>query len=216
MAKILLLEDDAILGESLADELDESGYEVTWVKDADTASEEAFDNRFALYLFDVNVPGMSGFELLRSLRDAGDETPTLFLTARTSIEDLEKGFAVGADDYITKPFEFKVLLIRIKAKIKIQDILHVSRECTLHVSTQSIHKEGKSKTLARKEFDILRYFIEHKERIISKEDILDTLYESEFISDSTFRVYIKNINKDLAGCAKLSNVRGVGYKFELL
>jgi len=214
MSKILLLEDDELLGETLSEDLEEAGFEVLWVKDADAASDACYETHYDCYLFDVNVPGMSGFELLKSLRESMDETPTLFLTARSSIDDLQEGFDVGADDYITKPFDLAMLIVRIRAKIKTDTIFHITPQCKLDCQSQTLHVKGTSELLPRREYEILCYYLKHKERIIGKDEILNTLYEGEFISDSTFRVYIKNINKHLDTCAKLSNVRGVGYKFE--
>ena len=214
MIKLLLLEDDELLGETLSEDLEEAGFDVTWLKEGEGAADRAYDGDFDCYLFDVNVPGLSGFELLESLRESGDETPALFLTARSSLDDLEMGFDVGADDYITKPFNMASLIIRIKAKMKRDEYILITPECRLHRGTQMLHVKGKKEPLARREYEILEYYLEHKKRIVGKDEILNTLYEGEYISDATFRVYIKNINRHLDGCAKLSNVRGVGYRFE--
>ncbi len=214
MHKILLLEDDELLGDTLSEELSEHNFDITWVKDSNSAAEACYETKYDLYLFDVNVPGQSGFELLHALREASDETPTIFLTARTSLKDLQKGFNVGADDYVTKPFELAVLLIRIHAKIKDTSHLIISKDAWLDPQNQCLHVSTKKITLPRREFEILAYYLSHKERIISKDEILEMLYEGNFISDATYRVYMRNINAHLLGHAKLSNVRGVGYRFE--
>lgn len=214
MAKLLLLEDDELLGETLSEDLEDAGFDVTWVKEGEGAADAAYECGFDCYLLDVNVPGMSGFELLAALRESGDDTPALFLTARSSVDDLQTGFDVGADDYITKPFNMASLLIRIRAKIKADEYIVITPECKLHRGTQTLHVKEKKEPLARREYEILEYYLNHKKRIIGKDEILNTLYEGEFISDATFRVYIKNINKHLDGCAKLGNIRGVGYCFE--
>lgn len=216
MPHLLLLEDDALLGETLQEELEEAGYRVTWVRDADAAADAAYETPFDCYLFDVNVPGMSGFELLESLRGSQDETPTLFLTSRSAMKDLEEGFRVGADDYLVKPFRMPELLIRLKARVRSATVLSIAPECDLDPDTRTLRVHGAPQTLPRREFEILHYFLRHRKRIVSKDEIIDMLYEGEPISDATFRVYVRQINKHLQGCAKLANVRGVGYRFEPL
>ena len=215
MHKLLLLEDDELLGITIAEDLEEAGYRVAWVKDAQSAAEHTYDTRYALYLFDVNVPGMSGFELLTLLRQSGDETPAVFLTSRSNINDLRSGFNAGADDYVTKPFDMETLLIRIAAKIK-DERLVITDALALDRQQYALIIDAKPMTLPKKEFEILEYFVRHKARIISKDEIITELYDEEFISDATFRVYIKNLNRHLDGHARLANVRGVGYRFEVL
>ncbi|OQX73404.1 MAG: hypothetical protein B6D59_05785 [Campylobacteraceae bacterium 4484_4] len=181
--KLLFLEDDPLLGETVYEDLQEAGYSVDWVKNADEAAEYTYDNRYDLYLLDVNVPGMSGFELLSSLRESGDDTPAIFLTARGEVEDLREGFGAGADDYVVKPFDMETLLIRIEAKIKDEKVI-----ISPHLA------------LDREQYTL----------------IVDGTSEDEFISDTTFRVYIKHLNTHLEGYARLKNVRGVGYHFEIV
>ncbi len=213
--KLLFLEDDALLGETVYEDLQEAGFSVEWVKNADKAAESTFENRYDLYLLDVNVPGMSGFDLLSSLRQSGDETPAIFLTARSEISDLKDGFGAGADDYVTKPFDMQTLLIRIEAKIKDERVI-ITPRLALDREQFALIIDNTPRPLPKKEFEILEYFISHKKRIVSKDEILTRLYEDEFISDTTFRVYIKHLNTRLEGLAKLKNVRGVGYRFEIV
>ena len=118
MKTILLVEDDPILGETIVDILEDEGYAITWVKDGKGALEKSFEKSFSLYLFDINVPFINGLELLNDLRYSGDKTPAIFITALVDLNSLEKGFQVGADDYIKKPFEMKELVIRIESQIK--------------------------------------------------------------------------------------------------
>ncbi len=213
--KILFLEDDALLGETLSEDLSEYGYSIEWVKDAHEAIDKSYENRYDLYLFDVNVSSMSGFELLDLLRKSGDDTPCIFLTARSSIDDLKCGFNSGADDYIIKPFDIEVLLIRLEAKIKDKK-LFINNSLALDMEGYMIISEKGVITPAKKEFEILKYFVKHKNKIVSKDEIITELYEDEYISDSTFRVYIKNLNSYLKPFAKLTNIRGVGYRFEIV
>ena len=118
MKKILLLEDDEILYETLVELLEAESFEVVHVKDGREALDATFVSGFGVMLLDVNVPFIDGFELLEELREAGNKTPAIFLTALTDIASLSHGFEIGADDYIKKPFDFDELLIRIRALLK--------------------------------------------------------------------------------------------------
>lgn len=120
MIKLLLLEDDHVLAESLIELLQSENFDIVHVLNSQKALDETFLQKFDLLLLDVNVPLFNGFELLKSLRDSGDKTPAIFLTALTDIASLSKGFDVGADDYIKKPLDFDELLIRINAILKKQ------------------------------------------------------------------------------------------------
>ncbi|HIP60972.1 MAG TPA: response regulator transcription factor, partial [Sulfurovum sp.] len=118
--KILLLEDDKLFNETLEDFLEEEGFDVTCALDPYTALELTYENSFDLYLFDVNLPYESGFDLLAKLRDSGDTTPSIFLTSRDDKESLRDGFMVGGDDYMRKPIDLDEMLFRIKAVIRRQ------------------------------------------------------------------------------------------------
>ena len=116
MIKILLLEDDPILAKTLKKILEKNNYQVTWVRDGEDASTITFNEKFNLYLFDINVPLFNGDDLLLSLREASDKTPCILISALVDISSITKGFSSGADDYIKKPFDIDELLVRIKAK----------------------------------------------------------------------------------------------------
>jgi len=118
MLKILLLEDDKVLSETLSELLESENFEVTCVDDGEMALDMTFMKHFDILLLDVNVPFINGFELLKSLRESGDVTPAIFITALTDVVSLSQGFEVGADDYIKKPFDFDELLVRINALIR--------------------------------------------------------------------------------------------------
>ncbi len=216
MHTILLLEDDALLAESVIDELEEAGYGVTWVQESDEAADAAWDASFSLYLFDVNVPGISGFELLAQLRRSGDRTPALFLTSRNQIDDLRAGFASGADDYVTKPFDPEVLLVRIEAKLPKSGLRAVSRQLEIDTQNLFIRCRGREEHLPAKEFALLEFFLSREGQLSSPEAIIDELYPENPISIATFRTYIKNLKRHIEGCAVIENVKGVGYRFKLL
>ena len=212
---ILLLEDDALLAESVIEELEDEGYDVTWAQESNRAIDLSYDNSFNLYLFDVNLPGMSGFELLKSLRESGDTTPTIFMTSRNQIEDIREGFSVGANDYIKKPFDLDELLIRIAAKLPQQKTLHLSPSFSIDPERYSLICKGTTHTLAHKEFALLRYFNTNANQLLPTQRIVEEFDEAE-ISIATLRTYIKKLKRYVEGCAVIENVKGVGYHFRLL
>ena len=212
---ILYLEDDALLAQSVIDELEDASYEVTWTPSSDEVIELTFNNHYDLYLFDVNVEGMSGFELLKSLRDSGDTTATIFITSLNQIQDLKEGFKIGANDYIKKPFDLDELLIRIEAKLPKTSQLQLSKNCSLDIQNHQITTPKESITLRTKEFEILHFFATHLGELFSAEHIINELYE-EPISLATFRTYIKNLKRHLEDVCLIENVKGVGYRLRVL
>ncbi len=209
------MEDDILLAQSVVEELEDAGYDVTWAEESDTVVDITYKTRFDLYLFDVNVPGMSGFELLRVLRESGDCTAAIFMTSRNQIDDLREGFDVGADDYIKKPFDLDELLIRIASKLPQQKHVRLSATFTVDPESYSVVCGSASSKMPPKEFDLLRYFIDHRDQLLETDRIMDEFTDSD-ISIATFRTYIKNLKRHIEGCALIENIKGVGYRFTLL
>ncbi len=216
MKNILLLEDDLILGETIQEILEDEEYKVTWVKDGNDASNETFEKDFDLYLFDVNVPFINGFELLESLRENEDVTPAIFITALVDIDNLTKGFKVGADDYIRKPFDANELLVRIdslikksfknyESSIKYNNLLYNIKEEILYKENEQIH-------LSPSEHQLLVLFLKNIGKVINKDDILFNLHDNDTLgSDATLRVQISKLKK--IGLV-ITNIRAVGYRCE--
>lgn len=153
--RILLLEDDPVLGDIVTDFL-AARYEVDHAFDAEAALERIDDNRYDLYLFDINVPGRSGIELLRALRDEFDTTPAIFITAYEDTAHLTAGFDAGAHDYIKKPFALEELAARIENskrlfKIDPESTIVIDEKCAYDPQRHSVEHEGKAVTLAPKE-----------------------------------------------------------------
>ncbi len=213
MNKILLLEDDLNLRETIVEELEEAGFEITATDNSDEVLELTYESRYSLYLFDVNVIGMSGFKLLEALREAGDETPTIFLTSKNKTADVVEGFEVGASDYLKKPFDIDELIARMLRFLKAKKSYKISESVSYLPESYEVINGGKKILLNQKDAKILEYFLNHKNQLISKEQILDDVYEGEYITDSTFRGYIKKI-KSAIGEQHLRNIRGQGYIFE--
>jgi len=216
MVDILFLEDDKLLAQSLLDELEDNEYSVDWVQESDDAAKNCYEKNYKLYLFDVNVPGINGFELLDQLRKSGDTTPAIFLTSQNQIDDLKKGFEVGADDYIKKPFDLHEILIRIKSKMPKSSKVQLSFDFSIEALTSKVICKGVEQKLPQKEFSLLEYLCKNQDALLSPDDIIFALYEDTTISIATFRTYIKNLKRHLDGCIEIENMKGVGYKFKVL
>lgn len=216
MVDILFLEDDKQLALSVVEELEYASYSVDWVQEGDEAAEISYTKKYKLYLFDVNVPGMNGFELLEHLRSSGDTTPAIFLTSKNQLCDLKNGFEVGADDYIKKPFDLHELLIRITSKMPKNSIKYLSSNFAIEASTCSVICKGVTQRLAQKEFLLLEYLCNNQDVFLSPDDITFAIYEDSNISIATFRTYIKNIKRHISECAEIENMRGVGYRFKIV
>ncbi len=221
MNKILFLEDDTNLNETVTEFLEESGYSVESLYDGDEAEDKMYENSYDLFLLDVNVPGTNGFDLLKSSRENGDKTPAIFLTSLNSIDDVSDGYESGCDDYIRKPFELKELLLRVQTLIKREffhskkEMIKVSENIEYDTMTNSLHVEGKEVQLQNKEATLLKLFLQRREEVISHEVILDTLWGyDEEASDDALRTYIKKLRK-IIGKERIVSVKRLGYKFTL-
>lgn len=214
MNKILLLEDDLLFGESLVDLLEENGFEVTHVPNGQSALDATYEQKFHIYILDINVPLIDGVTVLKELRDANDSTPSIFLTSHKDKEMLRRGFMSGADDYITKPFDNDELILRLQALLKRSKINNV--ECINKLCHDEIHKQifydKVELDLSKKEYALLLLLMKHVNNTVPKELISDELWSSsQSGSDGAIRVYINRI-KQLLPQMSIENIRGVGYK----
>ena len=205
--KILLLEDDRLLGETLTELLMGEGYEVTLVVDGEAAAEASFEAGFDLYVFDINVPEINGLELLESLRGAEDKTPAIFISALVDLNSISKGFAVGADDYIKKPFFPEELLIRVNAKLRQQLSTSLTYEdLEFDMNSKTLRKAGKVIVLGVVQERLFELFITNVDKVLDKELLLETL---EKPSPTALRVALSKL-KQTTGL-HIENLRGVGY-----
>lgn len=216
--KILLLEDDLILNEIIEEHLISQKHEITTVFTGLEAQDLLYSQRFDLLLLDVNVPILNGFELLKDLRQKEIYTPAIFLTSLNQIDDIEKGFKSGCDDYLKKPFELKELDLRINNikrlfNIENEDLIQISKDTYLDKKNLLIKKENEQIHLAKKECEVLEYLINNSSKTVSIEELSLNVwaYEEAPIS-STIRTYIKNLRRVL-GEEFIINLRGVGYRF---
>ena len=163
--KILLLEDDIGLADIMSEYLQDNDFELDLVYDGEEALDSAYETQYDLYIFDVNVPAIKGFDLLKILRDNGDATPTIFVTSLNDIDDVSKGFESGADDYLKKPFELAELLLRIKNIQKRSftqqrsTVIQIDKDITFDIDTELLHTGEKSVSLPQKELKLLKHFL---------------------------------------------------------
>ena len=195
MVRILLVEDDEILLDLISEYLSENGYDVTTSNNAKDALDLAYEQNFDLLILDVKLPKGDGFSLLSSLRELGVSAPSIFTTSLNTIDDLEKGYKSGCDDYLKKPFELKELLIRIQALIK----------------RNFSHQNGEKISISSKESDLLALFLQNKGKILTKDEIFNKIWKfDEEPSELSLRVYIKNL-RQILGKDAILNRRGDGY-----
>ncbi len=216
--KILFLEDDILLNEIIQEHLENEGYSVKSTFTGYEAEELIYSEKFDLFLFDVNVPGITGFELLKNARQNDIKTPTIFLTSLNMVDDIEKGFVSGCDDYVKKPIELKELDIRINNikrlfNILPNEIMEISQNIYLDRLNLFIKINDKEIYIARKECEMLLYLINNYKKVVSIEELSINVWSYEDSpNSSTVRTYIKNLRKIL-GEEFITNIRGVGYRF---
>ena len=216
--KILLLEDDLNLSDTVCDYLEEKGFEVICVYDGEEALSSIYENRFDLLLLDVNVPIKNGFQVLKEIRKDGNDTPTIYITSLNSVDSLEQGYSSGCDDYIRKPFELKELLIRIQTILKREfsqksEIVNITETITFNSISSELKDADKEIKLNLKELKLLKFFLQHPNELLVHDRIYDYVWDyDEEYSDNSLRTYIKNLRKIL-GKDKIVSLKKLGYRF---
>ncbi|MCK9545148.1 MAG: response regulator transcription factor [Sulfurospirillaceae bacterium] len=216
-SNLLVLEDDELLAETLKDFLETIEFKVDIFQSAEDALEACYEKNYDLYLLDINLPKMSGFDFLKMLREGDDETPAIYITSANDTISLKKGFGAGADDYIKKPFDLEELECRIKALLNrvyhLKDKIIIDKSFELDLRQKLLKKDGKSCPLNFKDFKLLSLFMENRGSIVTKEMISKKLWNpSQEISENAIRVYVANL-KNIFGKESIENIRGIGYKF---
>ena len=212
--RILIVEDDRILGGSLQKALQKRGYGVDWLHDGESAMAALDDENYSLFILDVNLPRVSGLDVLRALR-VKRNTPVLILTARDGIAQKVEGLDAGADDYLVKPFDLDELLARVRALLRRHD---GRRSPTLRCgmveldpAASVVKQHGKQVVLTAREFQLLRLLMVRADKYVTKSDIEFALYDAESMAESnTVEVAIYNLRKKL-GPDFIKSIRGVGY-----
>ncbi len=207
--KILLMEDDTILCESLQEYLQLEGFEVDIAQNGEEVYDLTFKNRYDLYIFDINVPKDNGFEVLKHLKAANDNTPTIYISALTDINSITQGFTLGAEDYIKKPFDPEELIIRIKNKyFKSDERIHYGDLC-YNPYTKELQKDGETIGLGEVQQALFHELITNMGKIVNTYSLLDLL---EHPNPNALRVNLAKLKAKLN--LKISNSRGQGYMLE--
>ncbi|MBK3332163.1 response regulator transcription factor [Persephonella atlantica] len=201
--KVLLIEDDHILAKSLAKFLEINGFKVDIAPSYEEGAFKTLDNKYDIYLIDVNLGDGNGIDLLEALKLSEDETPAIFISALKDIKTIAKSFEVGAEDYIKKPFDPEELLIRIKGRLKKKETLKYG---DIIFKNGRFFKNGKEIQLGEVQKDILLKLIENRGRVVPKEILYDLMYSP---SPTALRVMLNKIKKKTG--IEIKAVRGIGY-----
>ncbi|WP_416860710.1 response regulator transcription factor [Helicobacter ganmani] len=216
-AKVLLLEDDMVLQEIIAECLEEEGYAVVCCSDGTEAMDKVYEEHFDILLLDVMVSGQNGFEALRSIRQSGKEIPAIFITALNSLKELEVGFKSGCDDYLRKPFELSELLLRVEVQLKHckkLDIFEFGNGYCFDCAEEILYYQGNIVNLPTKERELLKILLQNEGHFVGLEQIYSALwnYDKE-PSELSLRVYIKNLRR-IIGKDNILTRRGEGYCYQ--
>ena len=214
--RLLLVEDDVMIGEAVASGLRREGFTVDWVRDGKAADHAIRIEAFDLLLLDLGLPHMSGLEVLKALRSRGQKVPVLILTARDAVTDKVQGLDAGADDYLVKPFDLTELSARIRALLRRQAgraepvIEHLG--LAVNPVTHQVLRDGKEITLSAREFALLLALLDRPGAILSRSQLEQRLYGwGEEVESNAVEVHIYSLRKKL-GTDFIRNVRGVGYR----
>jgi len=216
--KILLMEDDPVLSDILLDFLSES-FDIDYAFNADEVYKQMESNKYDIFIFDINVAGKTGLELLAELREFNDTTPTIIITAYTDTQYLKKAFELGAHDYIKKPFELEELQARIQNtqklfKIESEIKINITQNIIFAPELREIKNKNNTTNLSQKDTDILLYFVNNTKRVVTNEELMQNIWDFDNIpSDATIRSHIRTL-REIIGKDKIQTLRGVGYKYE--
>jgi len=221
--KILLVEDDKIIWENIKEYLEENWFTVDWEINWNYAYSRILDYEYDVIILDVMLPEKDGFQLAKQIRKLGIKTPIIFLTAKWDIESKEKWFLAWWDDYLTKPFSLKELVLRIrnllKRNEKIDDINTISKgDIMVNLDTKQVFRKWKEIVLTPKEYKILVLLMQNSPKVISKDDILNHVRGiNNDIRSDVVRTHIKSLRDKLNNGFNydpIKTVRGMGFKFE--
>jgi two-component system, OmpR family, copper resistance phosphate regulon response regulator CusR len=221
--KILLVEDEFKLASFIKKGFEQEGYAIEVAYDGRVAESVVKQKMFNVAILDVNLPGRNGFELCRDLKSQDNATAVIMLTALDSMDDKEEGFNAGADDYLVKPFEFKELLLRVRAlskrfSIKSESILQLGG-LKLNRMTKKVSRDEKPIDLTQKEYSLLEYFMLNQDKVISRIEISENVWELNFDTQTNIiDVYVSHLRKKIDrdwNIKLLHTVVGMGYIMKL-
>jgi DNA-binding response OmpR family regulator len=223
--KILLVEDDQTLNFIIKDNLEQNGYVVTSFGDGESAIKDFKSGKFSLCLLDVMLPRKDGFTLAKEIRETDDHVPIIFLTARSMTEDRINGLTIGGDDYMTKPFSMEELLLKIRIFLKrslstaagnLDQNYYKVGLFNFYFDSLILDAGGERKTLTYKEAELLRYFCDNPNKVLSRSDILKQVWGSDdYYLGRSLDVFISRLRKYLSSDEniKILNLHGIGFRF---
>ncbi|WP_277585968.1 response regulator transcription factor [Psychrobacillus antarcticus] len=223
--KVLIIEDEKNIARVLQLELEFEGYAVDIAYTGTDGLIKYREEKWDLVLLDLMLPGLNGLDVLRRIRATEDETPVILLTAKNNTDDKVTGLDLGANDYVTKPFEIEELLARVRSAIRFAKVLtpipvqdenvHVFHSLLLNVQTREITNSGVSINLTPREYDLLLYMMKHPNQVLTREQLLDAVWGFDYYGDTNVvDVYIRYVRKKLDDdqqSSYIQTVRGVGY-----
>lgn len=216
--RLLLVEDDELLGDAVKAGLTQFGYIVDWLKDGEAARAAVKSESFELIILDLGLPRLSGLACLQAIRHDDNRTPVIILTARESVEDRVKGLDAGADDYMTKPFDLNELSARVRALVRRSqgraDAVLQYRNITLDPAAHSVYVDDVIVNVPRREFSLLQKLLENSGQVLSREQLMQSIYGwDEDVDSNALEVHIHNLRKKL-NANFIRTIRGVGYMVE--
>ncbi len=231
MDHILVIEDEPTLARLLSYNLTQEGYEVNVVEDGGDGLEEALSKPYDLIILDIMLPGLNGFEVLTRLRQKGNRTPVIILTARTAEEEIVQGLKYGADDYITKPFGVAELLARVSAVLRrtqsdektagytddTEKVITIG-DLQIYPEKYEVVLQGIPIALRPKEFEVLLYLVQRPGRVVTRDELMNVVWGFDYIGGQrTVDVHVSSLRKklEMGQNVQIESIRGVGYKLVL-
>jgi two-component system OmpR family response regulator len=218
--RLLVVEDEARLARALRRGLTADGFTVDVVPDGDSGLARALEGQYDAVLLDVMLPGISGYEVVRRLRAEDNWVPVMMVSAKDGPHDQADGLDYGADDYLTKPFDYVVLLARLRALLRRQSdprppvLTH--GDVRLDPATREVTVAGEPVSLSPREYDLLEFFLRHPDRVVTKTELLDRVWDARGVGyePNTVEVYVGYLRRKL-GPGLIETVRGAGYRLAL-
>ena len=216
MARVLIVEDEVLINKHITDELTYIGHKCSSAFDGEEALDLINSNTFDLIILDVMLPKISGFELMKYIK----KIPVIFVTAKSDLNDRLNGLELGADDYIVKPFEMPELLARVRVvprRTNRSEQFFPLDDLMIDFESQKVFKDGEEIKLTAKEFAVLDMFITNKNCVLTREQILDSVWAYNYEGETTqvIDVYVQHLRKKLGLKNRIKAIYGVGYRFEL-